>query len=257
MLLASIHDVAPKHLAAVARLRDAMLGWGVQRATLLVVPNYHGQRLSSCPETLRWLRARVAAGDEVCLHGDEHRERGPVVGLAPQMRAALLSRGEAEYLSHPAVDIVQHLIVGKRSLEDAVGAAVAGFVAPSWLEPVGFGDHLRRAGFEWHESSLWIERLCPSPASDSRLHSPVLSFAGGSTFRRTASVAWVRTLRAPVSWWATRTGRVARVAIHPVDHDRPEVMQCAEDTLRLLARKLPNMGCSDALREVARRSTRR
>ena len=63
MLLASLHDVSPRSLDEVVLLRDLLSRWGVDRATLLVVPSLHGEApLSSSTATARWLRERALAG---------------------------------------------------------------------------------------------------------------------------------------------------------------------------------------------------
>ena len=159
-LLASIHDVAPPHLAAARALRARLESWGVGRVTLLAVPDLHGRHpLARDAATAGWLRDRAAAGDEICLHGDVHLQRGPIAARADRARAALLTAGEGECLALSDEARARMLVDGKRRLEDLLGRRVAGFVAPAWLEPRGFGAHLAAAGFRWHEGSLWIERL--------------------------------------------------------------------------------------------------
>ena len=46
------------------------------------------------------------------------------------------------------------LVEARRVLEDLLGVAVTGYVAPAWLEPAGFEAELGRARFLWHETSL-------------------------------------------------------------------------------------------------------
>jgi len=234
-LLASIHDVAPPHLGAVRRLREELEGWGVGRATLLAVPNFHGENpLGGCPETVRWLRARAAAGDEICLHGHLHRQRaapGQRVRPLDRVRAALFTAHEGECLSLSAEARRRMLDDERRRLEDLIGAGVRGFVAPAWLEPPGFAAHLEEAGFAWHEGSLWIERLAGGRA---RVRTPVIGFATRSRPRLLASLAWAALL-APAL--AAQRARPVRVALHPADAGSPAVMRAAARATRALARR--------------------
>src|SRR5262249_36807653 len=128
-LLCALHDVAPPHLPAIRALRDRLRARGVAAATLRVVPRYHGEALERSPETVAWLRAQAAAGDEICLHGFHHRETAPLVGWLDRARAALFTAGEGECLATPA--FAPLLRAGRALVEDLVGTAVRGFVAPA------------------------------------------------------------------------------------------------------------------------------
>lgn len=232
MLLASIHDIAPPHLAAARRLRDELERWGVGRATLLAVPNFHGEHpLGRCPETVRWLRARAAAGDEICLHGHLHRQGASIARPLDRLRAGLFTAREGECLSLSAEARRQMLDDERRRLEDLIGVAVRGFVAPAWLEPAGFAAHLEEAGFAWHEGSLWIERLA---GRRRRVRTPVIGFATRSRPRLLASLAWAALL-APAL--AAQRARPVRVALHPADAGSPAVMRAAARAARALARR--------------------
>ena len=238
-LLTTIHDVSPPHLAAARELRARLAAWGVARATLLVVPDFHGRHpLGGAPDTVAWLRARAAAGDEICLHGGVHRQRGAIAGRADRARAALATDGEGECLALTPGARARMLVDGKRALEDLLGRPVAGFVAPAWLEPRGFGAHLAAAGFGWHEGRLWIERLArPGTAEARRLHrTPVIGFATRSRIRLAAALAWAGAL-APALAAARAAGAGpahARVALHPADRGSPAVLRAAERAVRTL-----------------------
>ncbi|HKA87530.1 MAG TPA: DUF2334 domain-containing protein [Haliangiales bacterium] len=218
-LLCALHDVAPPHLPAIRALRDRLRARGVAAATLLVVPRYHGEALERSPETVAWLRAQAAAGDEICLHGFHHRETAPLVGWLDRARAALFTAGEGECLATPA--FAPLLRAGRALVEDLVGTAVRGFVAPAWLEPRGFGRLLAAEGFGWHETRWGIERLSPR-----RRHlAPVLSFAARTRARRRTSLAAARLLRPLVAAAGT-----VRLALHPGDLAHPELVAFAEET---------------------------
>jgi hypothetical protein len=239
-LLASIHDVAPPHLEAARRLRDFLGVRGVERATLLAVPNFHGAHpLEDSGETVRWLRERAAAGDEVCLHGGTHRQERSIGLRGDRLRSALLTAGEGECLALDPAGRARLLGDGKRRLEDLLGAPVYGFIAPAWLEPRGFGDDVRAAGFRWHEGSLWVESFAAGDGKARRRYAPVIGFATRTRARLLASVAWGTLLAPALAWMAARmtAGRQrtpARVALHPSDLGSPLVLATAARVLKTL-----------------------
>jgi predicted deacetylase len=233
MLVASIHDVAPATFDEVQRLRDLLAAWGVDRVTLLAVPEYHHrQRLDDAPEMGRWLRACVAAGDEVCLHGYYHVAEARPRKLVDRLRARLFTDGEGELLGLESHELRRRLILGQAMLETVLGAPVRGFVAPAWLEPSGFADVLLSLGFVWHESRYTVERLHPRK----RVCAPLMAFATRTRAREAASLTWVTGVGA----WAALVPRSRiRLALHPRDLESSAVMACAAT----MARRLRRGGC--------------
>jgi len=234
-LLVAIHDVAPGHLATVQHLRERLADWGVERVTLLAVPDYHGDgRLQDSPATVAWLRARADAGDEVCLHGHFHMQLRAIRGRVDRARARLWTAGEGECLAQGEGGRRRMLWDEKRGLEDLIGRAVVGFVAPAWLEPRGFAATLTQAGFRWHEGGTWVERLSDGHMRSRRWRLPVVGFATRTTARRVTSIVWSRAATA-LAQRATRLGLApARVALHPADAASPAVMAAAEASVRRL-----------------------
>ena len=73
-LIASIHDIAPATFDDVRALATLLEELSVRPIGLLVVPRHHGGApLLEAPSLVAWLRERQAAGDEILLHGYEHR----------------------------------------------------------------------------------------------------------------------------------------------------------------------------------------
>ena len=74
-LLVSLHDVSPRHAAAVDRILSEFHALGLPPAVLLVVPDFHGAwPLSDHPRFLGRLRELGGAGHELALHGYFHQE---------------------------------------------------------------------------------------------------------------------------------------------------------------------------------------
>jgi predicted deacetylase len=243
MLVVSIHDVAPVFLSEVRTLRERLSAWGVGAATLLAVPDHHAASpLGRSPWTVGWLRDRMAAGDEVALHGFHHLQEGPIRAPWDRLRARALTAGEGEMLAVPLAAAPGMVGRGRALLADLLGREPAGFVAPAWLEPRGLGGVLAASGFAWHESSLWVEDL----RAGRRIPSPVLGWATRSRWRERMAVTWTRVV-GPVASQLGRATGVVRVALHPGDVRSPAVMASIERTVRALVERHPAATTAGAL----------
>ncbi len=246
MLVVSIHDVAPPFMSEVRTLRESLVSWGVAAVTLLAVPDHHQRApLGRAPSTVAWLRERLAAGDEVALHGFHHLQQGPIRSGWDRLRARALTAGEGEMLALAPAAVPAFLARGRSLLAEHLGRQPAGFVAPAWLEPRGLDRILAAAGFGWHETSLWLEDL---PVRR-RIASPVLGWATRSRWREQAAVAWARAV-APVADRLGRSTGIVRVALQPGDVHSPPVMASIERTVRMLVERHPAATTAAALAVV-------
>ena len=97
--IVSIHDVAPPFFDRVRRMVDELSDIGVQRRSLLVIPNYHGQwPIDQHPEFCRWLQQRQTRGDEIILHGYEHIGIGTPKTFSDRFKNRWGTVGEGEFL---------------------------------------------------------------------------------------------------------------------------------------------------------------
>jgi hypothetical protein len=224
LLVATVHDVAPRWLPEVQALRRALAAWGADRVTLLVVPHFHhGVRTVEHAATMRWLVERRRAGDELALHGYHHVQHGAPRHLVDRVRARLWTAGEGECL-RPATSLATLLTRGRDELGELLPAA-PGFVAPAWLEPRGLPALLARHGFAWHETSRFVEAL----PSRRRIEAPVIGFATRTPLRETLSLAWARALLTVAG--PSRPASL-RLALHPADLSSPRVMGAVERVVR-------------------------
>ena len=116
-LIASIHDVAPytfDDVRAIAALLDAL---NVRPVSLLVVPHHSGVPLAECPALIAWLQARQAGGDEILLHGFEHRLVRPPASRLQALRIQAWSRGEGEFANLEYAEAAERLRRGLKALE--------------------------------------------------------------------------------------------------------------------------------------------
>lgn len=225
LLLASIHDVGPKFAREVDRLAarlDRLLAG--PRFAMLVVPDHWDEApLSAAPAYARRLRDWADAGVEMFVHGWDHRDAAPAGFAATHMTA-----GEGEFAAMSRADALARMRRARAVVEDATGRAAAGFIAPAWLYSAGTRDALAEAGFALAEDHFSVWR----PSDGVRLaRGPVVTWASRSRVRRLGSrlvASAARTLLA--------TQRVVRVAVHPGDTGRPELLASIDATLAAFAR---------------------
>ena len=225
LLLASIHDVGPRFAREVdllaARL-DGLLG-GPRFAMLVVPDHWDAAPLAATPAYARRLRAWADAGVEMFVHGWSHRDAAPAGFAARHMTA-----GEGEFAAMDRATALARMQRARAVVEDAIGRAAAGFIAPAWLYSAGTHAALADAGFALAEDHFSVWR----PADGARLaHGPVITWASRSRGRRLSSrlvAGAARTLLA--------RQHVVRVAVHPGDTTRPELLASIDATLAAFAR---------------------
>ena len=209
-LVVSIHDVAPVHWDRVERMLHALDAIGVRRRSLLVIPNYHGEgEIDRRADFCEWLRERQETGDELILHGYEHRDVRRPTSRLDRFKHRWFTQGEGEFLpldyDEAGARIGQGLAVFDRA-----GLHTEGFVAPAWLINAGGLRAARDRGLTFTNSYLRISDL----ANDRSWFAPSLVFGPGTLnedvgIRVQAGVAGLLARRA-----------IARVVLHPpcVDH---------------------------------------
>jgi uncharacterized protein len=220
-IVVSVHDVAPATFACVEAWTDLLDVRGV-RSTLLVIPGpYGGTSLTDDPRCAAWLRGRAAAGDEIALHGWEHRSLTPHRSLARAASGRVIARGCAELWDiHPA-EVAPRLSRGRRVLTGA-GLEVDGITPPGWLASrttIGVAAALgfRYLATQWRILDLRDQRV---------VHLPAVSHRPGSRLEGLAARSLDRWARA-----ALAGGRGLRLALHPRD---VETKPLRDTTLRVL-----------------------
>ncbi len=210
-LLVSIHDVAPPNRAAVERLWALCRSAGVTPA-LLVVPDWHGGApLERHPDFVAWVRARVAEGAEVILHGERHDEVGRPRGWRDEWRAWGKTAREGECLTLPPAELAALVTRGLARLR-ALGLEPTGFIPPAWLMRDEARAALAATGLRFTETDTAVH-LFPG---DRRLPSPAVRWSGRTPFRARASA-----LVAAARWRLQRHAALVRLALHPGDLAHP------------------------------------
>jgi uncharacterized protein len=231
-LLVSLHDVSPRHEAAVRTI----LGWlaerGLPPAQLLVVPDFHGKwPLSSHDDFCREIGTWRDRGHELVLHGYFHLESPRAVavaeGLGARFKRRFLTAGEGEFLSLPP-DAAGSLL--DRGLEmwerSGLGSRPRGFIPPAWLHRPDLDPVLWDRGFAWTENHQGFRFR-----DGARLASPVITWASRDPMRRIGSRIYC-----PSAAQLHAKAGFLRLAIHPHDFDHPSLIRSIDRTLRLAMR---------------------
>jgi predicted deacetylase len=216
LLLASIHDVAPRFEPQVDRLVAKLEPFVGTRLAMLVVPNHWrtGRIRPGSPFASR-LRAWSDSGVEILLHGYYHRDDQEHRGVN-RLRANFMTAREGEFLGLPKAQAAKRIADGRRLLEDIIGHPVAGFVAPAWLYGPGAHAALAESGMQVAEDHwrVW------SPATGRVLaKGPVITWASRTPARLASSLA----AAAMLCRFAPQN--VLRIAVHPGDCGSPALLE--------------------------------
>ena len=222
LLLASIHDVSPRFEGEVDRLLAVLRPHVGRRIAMLVVPNYWGEApiVPGSPFAAR-LRDWADAGAEIFLHGYFHRDRSRHRTASDRLRARFMTAGEGEFLGLSRDTAARRMVEGKALLEDVIGRAVDGFVAPAWLYGGGARAAMAELAIPIAEDHFRIW----SPVHGARLaRGPVITWASRSRPRLASSLLAAAALRhAPA--------HVLRIGVHPPDSHHPAIVRSIEKTL--------------------------
>jgi predicted deacetylase len=216
LLLASIHDVAPRFEPQVDRLVAKLEPFVGTRLAMLVVPNHWrtGRIRPGSPFASR-LRVWSDSGVEILLHGYYHRDDQEHRGVN-RLRANFMTAREGEFLGLPKAQAAKRIADGRRLLEDIIGHPVAGFVAPAWLYGPGAHAALAESGLHVAEDHwrVW------SPATGRVLaKGPVITWASRTPARLASSLA----AAAMLCRFAPQN--VLRIAVHPGDCGSPALLE--------------------------------
>lgn len=226
MLLLSIHDVGPRFESQIDALVDRFerLSGGT-RFAMLVVPDHWDQApLSASPHYRAKLRRWSDRGVEMFVHGWRHRDDS----VRRSFAARHMTAGEGEFSALYRGEALCRMRAARNVIEDAIGRAATGFVAPAWLYSAGALQALRDADFALAEDHMRVWR----PDDGTTLaRGPVVTWATRSRARIASSLAFARLART-----ALKPLPVVRVAAHPGDVTVPKVLDSIDATIASFAR---------------------
>jgi predicted deacetylase len=217
----SIHDVSPATADQTASWCADADSLGIP-VSLLVIPGpWRGGSLGDAPDYANVLRARVAGGDEIVLHGWLH-QAGPEGSRTRRTIGRAVARGAAEFAALDAEQAGQRLSYADAVMR-SVGLSADGFTPPGWLASPGTVKALISAGYTYLTThrGLWHlpdRRLRRGFALSNRPVGGVTEWLGAAM------------MQAGARRGAARDG-VVRVALHPDDLTRPRLR---DTTLRAI-----------------------
>ena len=224
-----LHDVAPEtwpdYAEFVARVDDLARTHGPIPITWLVVPDFHHRSDCRLDETfLARMHGRLAAGDELALHGCYHSDDAPPPRTPRDwfMRRFYTWEGEFYALDeHQAADRLDKGIALFRSQ----AWPLTGFVAPAWLMSEGTRHALAKRDFVYTSDPQHLYTL----PDFTPLEAPGLVWSARSVWRRGMSRLVNETQR-----WRSRQAPLLRLGLHPVDMRHASVREYWLTTLERL-----------------------
>jgi predicted deacetylase len=223
-LLVAIHDVGPRFAAEVDALADRVTRLlGAPRFAMLVVPDHWGEApLAADRRYQAKLRHWAEAGVEMFVHGWFHRDDSRHRGALARAKARHMTAGEGEFLGLERGEALRRMRDGRRLVEDATGAAAAGFVAPAWLYGEGARAALAEAGFALAEDHVRVWR----PGDRAVVaKGPVITWASRSGPRIASSLLVAGAARRVWPW------TTVRIAVHPGDTRVPRLLDSIDRTI--------------------------
>nr|WP_281278071.1 polysaccharide deacetylase family protein [Nocardia mexicana] len=214
--MVSVHDVAPATAAETERWCADADAFGIP-VSLLVIPGpWRGAGLSEAPEFAAFLRRRRDHGDEVMVHGWDHRATREGA-LKRRAVARLVARGAAEFATLDSAGAEARLRQAV-AVMDEQGLATTGFTPPGWLISPAAERALIRTGFSHTTDHFGVRDL----RTGRRVRGFALSQRPGGVGERIAA----RLLQVQARRTAARGGFV-RIALHPDELRRPGLRDAA------------------------------
>jgi predicted deacetylase len=224
-VLLVLHDVAPQTWVDYQPFVDAVDALGGVTMTHLVVPDFHHRNtLEQHPDFCRLMEQRLAAGDELALHGYYHADDAPPPRTPWQWFMRRVYTWEGEFYTLAEQQALERISRGIEVFERHQWP-LDGFVAPAWLMSDGTRKALSRLPLSYTSDPQHFYRL----PSFEQITAPGLVWSAGS--------AWRRTLSRAISEWQLQRWQQAptlRLGLHPVDMRYPSSRDYWLNTLRRL-----------------------
>ncbi len=223
-LVVSIHDIAPSSREVIEPLITRLGRLGVRVCSLLVVPDYHHQKvIADDPAFLGWLRGLEADGHETVIHGYYHeRPRQEGATVRERLVTQIYTRDEGEFFDLPYEEALER-ICRAREIFTKAGLRPKGFIAPAWLLSADGERAARDAGMEYTTRLRTVRDLRSGQSFAARS----LVYSVHNQWRRLASLAWNRALLQ-----ATRHKMLVRLSIHPPDCRFPVIWEQIERLIK-------------------------
>lgn len=221
-LCVSMHDVSPHTWPQCDRLLQAVRQVADIPVTLLVVPAYHRRPDADFQPYRRALDQRLAAGDELALHGYTHLDEGPpsATWRSRFIRQAY-TQSEGEFSALDEAEARRRIEIGLGWFQQH-GWPVHGFVAPAFLMSEGAWQALAGSPFRYTTTMRRFHLL----ASRRDIPARTMVYAA-----RNATGRWLSRLGNDFLVTAQRSVPLIRLGLHPRDADHPNLIRHLQTTL--------------------------
>jgi len=225
-LIVSLHDVAPTTWPIAREILSELHNDGIRKCSLLVVPNYHRHGSSvEDREFVSALRDLESEGHEIVIHGYFHeRPRRSGESLFDRFVTRTYTQDEGEFFDLNYDEARRRINLAREEFE-AAGLKPCGFIAPAWLLNPAAERAAKDAGMEYTTRLASIRDLRFNHTFPARS----LVYSVRNEWRRSASLCWNALLAQ-----LTRGKSLARVSIHPVDHNHPAIWGQTRQLLRTM-----------------------
>jgi uncharacterized protein len=214
-VVVSLHDVAPSSQQVATTIISELARHGVRVCSILVVPDYHHQGLSTKDrQFVAWLRGLEADGHEIVIHGYFHeRPRRAKETLRDQFLTRFYAQNEGEFYDLAYNEALGRIVAARDELL-AHGLKPRGFVAPAWL----LNEESERAARDAQmEYTTRLRTVCDL-RSGNVFPARTLVYSVRNGWRRDVSRLWNATL-----FRLLKSRPLLRISIHPPDHSHPGI----------------------------------
>jgi predicted deacetylase len=214
-LVVSLHDVAPTTQQITSTIISELGRHGVRVCSILVVPDYHHEGLSTNQrEFVAWLRALEADGHEIVIHGYFHeRPRHVKETLRDKFVTRFYTQNEGEFYDLSYDEALRRITTARDEFR-AHGLKPRGFVAPAWLLGTEAERAVRDAELEY---TTRLRTVCDLRSGDV-FPARTLVYSVHNTWRRELSRTWNSTL-----FRLFKSKLLLRISIHPPDYSQPAI----------------------------------
>ena len=223
-LVVSIHDVSPLTQDDVGAILTNLKRIGVERTSLLVIPNHHYRgHFLEAPGFCAWLAMQQQAGHEIVIHGYYHqRARKDSDSGWQKLMTQIYTQDEGEFYDLDK-ESAQALVKKAQVEFQQAGFSPDGFIAPAWLLSEPAETVLRDAGFDYTTRLAAVFDLKNSRRHDSQS----LVYSVRNHWRRTISLGWNACL-----FRSLRLNPLLRMSIHPPDIHFPVIWRQIREYVR-------------------------
>jgi predicted deacetylase len=212
-LVVSLHDAHPGSLRQVGEQRRLLEEWGIHKASILVVPEYHHQKPTAQDNDFcEWASAWEECGDELVVHGFYHDRVGQRTTFGNFFWTRFYTNQEAEFLDLGTEEARTRLQGGKALFAEKNWKA-RGFIAPAWLMAERLEPLLWEEGFAYTNYVHGLQIQCCGYAG-----AQSLCWSTRAKWRRVASRFYNARLFRKILG-----ERLVRISLHPQDFEFPAI----------------------------------